>query len=83
MAARKRFAGPAAVSAAAIASLVGAPSASAQDCQICGDLAPPGTSVAFSKHILFAEEFLKTPGKVEFAYVKMAIAFSKDVFGKD
>lgn len=70
---KRRIVGPAAVSAVALASLAGAPSAGAQIiCEVC----PPetGLGTAFGKLA-----FLKFPGETEEAFLKVGsqYAFSK------
>ncbi len=76
MGARKKLAGAGALSAAAIATLAGAPVASADDhfeCVICDPTGPPGLSTAFSKLAL-----MKFPGATESVFSKIGDPFKKD-----
>jgi hypothetical protein len=76
---RKRFARPAALSAVAVASLVGTPSTNAQIiCEICPEQPPPGIVEAFSKWV-----DLKFPGETEDALFKIVFGLSNGpIFGK-
>jgi hypothetical protein len=76
---RKRFGHAAALSAVAVASLVGAPSANGQIiCEVCPEQPPPGILEAFSKWV-----DLKFPGETEDALLKIAFGLSNGpIFGK-
>ena len=76
MGARKKLAGAGALSAAAIATLAGAPAASADnhfECVICDPTGPPGLTTAFSKLAL-----MKFPGATESVFIKVGDPFKKD-----
>jgi hypothetical protein len=69
---RKRLARASALSAVAVASLVGAPSASGQIiCEVCPEEPPPGIVEAFQKWV-----DLKFPGETEDALLKIVFGLS-------